>query len=119
EDRTLSAPSYWTMGSIALVLIYLAQDRFAEVEQVINLMVPKLQERRGTFALAAMEAFRVELAVRRGALTDARRLSRSVDFDTRPPTWFFYVPQLTAIKLLLAEGTGKSLAEARPAGNIG
>ena len=31
----------------------------------------------------------------------------------RPPIWFFYVPQLTAIKLLLAEGTGQSLDEAR------
>jgi LuxR family maltose regulon positive regulatory protein len=113
DDRDISNPSYLAMGVIALAQIYLAQDRLMEVEQVINLVIPKFQEKRGAFALVAMEAFRVELALRRGDLTEARRLSRSVDFNVRPPTWFFYVPQLTAIKLLLAEGTEKSLAEAR------
>jgi LuxR family maltose regulon positive regulatory protein len=113
EDREMSAPSYLAMGVIALALIYLNQDRLMEVEQVINLTSTQLREKRGSFALGVMEAFRVELALRRGDLADAYRLSQSVEFDIRPPTWFFYVPQLTAIKLLLFEGTDRSLAEAR------
>ena len=39
-------------------------------------------------------------------------MGQSLDFDLAPITWFFYVPQLTAIKLLL-HGTGSSLDEAR------
>ncbi len=35
-----------------------------------------------------------------------------VDFDRCPIHWLFYVPQLTSIKILLAEGTDQSLKEA-------
>ncbi len=55
----------------------------------------------------------MELALRKGDLAEAHHLSQGVEFNVRPPIWFFYVPQLTAIKLLLAEGTGSSLDEAQ------
>ena len=55
----------------------------------------------------------MELAIRQGKLAEARRLSRGPHFDIRPPRWYFYVPQLTQCKLLLAEGTPESLAGAR------
>ena len=113
QDRAISAPNYLAMGTFALALSYLAQDRLVEAEQVIDLISAHFQETRDSFALANTEAFRVELALRKGDLVEARYLSRSIDFDMRPPIWFFYVPQLTAMKLLLAEGTVSSLDEAR------
>jgi LuxR family maltose regulon positive regulatory protein len=64
-------------------------------------------------AHAIAEAFKVELALRQGKLAQARRLSRGVQFDIRPPRWYCYVPQLTECKLLLAEGSAQSLAGAR------
>jgi len=113
QDRATSAPTYLAMGIIALALIYLSQDRLGEAEQVIDRLSAQFRETGDTFALASTEAFRVELALRTGDLAGARRLSQGVEFDLRPPTWFFYVPQLTPIKLLLAEGTGSNLDEAR------
>jgi len=94
-------------------LIYLAQDRLVEAEQVIDRLSAHFQETRDSFALANTEAFRVELALRKGDLAEAHQLSQRVEFNVRPPVWFLFVPQLTSIKLLLAEGTYSSLDEAR------
>jgi LuxR family maltose regulon positive regulatory protein len=113
QDRATSAPQYLAMGVFALALIYLSQDRLVEAEQVVDRLSAYLRETGDTHALANTEAFRVELALRKGDLAEARYLSRSIDFDLRPPIWFFYVPQLTAIRLLLAEGSDQSLDEAR------
>jgi LuxR family maltose regulon positive regulatory protein len=63
--------------------------------------------------MAIIQAFQVELALRQGDIERASDISKKVVFDMRPPLWFFYVPQLTPIKLLLAEGTDESLNEAR------
>ncbi len=57
----------------------------------------------------------MELALRRGNLDAAQRKQVGVDFEGRPPIWFFYIPQLTPIKLLLAEGTPEALAAAHAA----
>ena len=112
QDRSTSAPTYLAMGVFALALIYLAQDRLVEAKQAIDRLSAHLQETRDTFALANTEAFRVELALRTGDPAEAHRLKKSIEFDIRPPSWFFYVQQLTAIKLLLAEAPDEGLADA-------
>jgi LuxR family maltose regulon positive regulatory protein len=113
DDRAESASSYVTVGAFALALLYYAQNRVSEAEQVIDLVRAYVETLQDTFAWAITRAIAIELALRRGKLAEAHRLSPSVDFDLRPPYWLFYVPQLTRIKLLLAEGTGQSLKEAR------
>jgi LuxR family maltose regulon positive regulatory protein len=113
EDRAQSAPTYVTVGAFALVLLYHAQNRVSEAEQVIDLVRAYVETVQNTFSWAIMRAMAIELALRRGKLTEAQRMSPSVDFDLRPPSWLFYVPQLTPIKLLLAEGTRQGLKEAR------
>jgi LuxR family maltose regulon positive regulatory protein len=55
----------------------------------------------------------VQLALQQGKLAEARRLSKSVEFNLHPPIWYFYVPQITPIKLLVAEGTPGGLEKAR------
>lgn len=115
EDRAFSAPTYLAQGTLALALIYVLRGRSAEAKQVMELVRNQLLETRDTWALAILGALEVELALRLGNLAEAGRTSASIDFDLRPPTWFFYVPQLTPVKLLLAENTPKSLARARDA----
>jgi LuxR family maltose regulon positive regulatory protein len=115
ENRMLSAPTYLAQGTLALALIHVLRGRPAEAKQVMALVRNQLQETRDTWALAIVGAFEVELALRLGNLAEARRTSAGIDFDLRPPIWFFYVSQLTPVKLLLAENTPKSLARARDA----
>jgi LuxR family maltose regulon positive regulatory protein len=113
EERASSAPVYVAFGVFALALIYQAQGRGSEAIQVVDLVSAYLEETEHRVALAIAEAFRVELAIRQGKLAEALRLSKGLQFDIRPPRWYFYVPQLTQCKLLLAEGTPESLAGAR------
>ncbi|MCB0055307.1 MAG: hypothetical protein KDE24_37780 [Caldilinea sp.] len=65
--------------------------------------------------MAIIEAFSVELALRRGDAAAARRKRGGVNFALRPPLWFFCISQLTPIKLLLLEGTPEALGAARAA----
>ncbi|MGB5341861.1 MAG: LuxR C-terminal-related transcriptional regulator, partial [Thermoanaerobaculia bacterium] len=51
-------------------------------------------------------------AVRQGHVAEARRLSMGAEFEPIAPIYFFYVPQLTPVKLLLAEDTPESLRKA-------
>lgn len=72
-----------------------------------------MHEDNDSFALMYAEAFRVELALRQGNLAEAQRLSIGVELDPRPPSFYLYVPQLTPIKLMMAEGTPEKLVAAR------
>jgi len=112
EDRAISAPSYLATGIFALALLYHATGRESEASHVIDLLSTHLRDVIDTFGWVISEAIQVELALRQGNLEQARQLSTGVNFDLRPPYWFFYIPQLTQIKLLLAEGSAEDLEEA-------
>ncbi|HSN77233.1 MAG TPA: LuxR C-terminal-related transcriptional regulator [Anaerolineae bacterium] len=113
EDRDLTPPVYLAFGAFALALIAQSQGHESAAVHLIEAVSAYLQEMEHRVAYAIAEAFKVELALRQGKLAQARRLSRGVQFDVRPPRWYFYVPQLTQCKLLLAEGTAERLAGAR------
>jgi ATP/maltotriose-dependent transcriptional regulator MalT len=84
-----------------------------QAEQVLQRVGSHFREIGHPLAEAMVQAFQVEFSLRQGDIQKARQLSKQVGFDLRPPIWFFYVPQLTPIKLLLAEGTAKNLKEAQ------
>jgi LuxR family maltose regulon positive regulatory protein len=113
QERAISAPSYLIHGSFSLALIYFAQGRTAEALNTIDLVEDHCRETNHLQALDFITAFRVELAIRQGKLLEALQLNQNVVYELRPPIWFFYVPQLTPIKLLLADGNDVSLKEAR------
>jgi LuxR family maltose regulon positive regulatory protein len=113
DDHATSVPTYLANGVCALALILHYSGRGSEAEHAIDQVSAYLGQIEDPFARVYTEQFRVELALRQGQLLRAGQLGQSLDFDLAPITWFFYVPQLTAIKLLLAEGTGSSLDEAR------
>ena len=113
DDRALAPPVYVAFGAFALALMAQSQGHDPTASHLIEVVSAYLQEMEYTVAHAIADAFKVELALRQGKLALARRLSRGVQFDIRPPRWYFYVPQLTECKLLLSEGTAESLAGAR------
>jgi LuxR family maltose regulon positive regulatory protein len=113
EDRATSTPLYLANGGFFLALIYQAQGRTADAARVIDLLEDYFRETKHSHALAFTTAFRVELTLRQRDLAEARLLSEGVDFEGRLPIWFLYVPHLTPVKLLLAEGTAESLTEAK------
>jgi ATP/maltotriose-dependent transcriptional regulator MalT len=114
EDRYIAPPGYSVAhGGFVLALLRLGQDRNTQAAQIIHCLEATFQETKDSPNLALTAAFQVELALREGRLTQAHALSGGLEFDPIPPHWSFYIPQLTPIKLLLAEKSPASLREAR------
>ena len=117
ENYVGAAQSHMSMGAFALALIYDKWGDSRRADAVIERLGTYFQAADNAFASEMVEAFTVELALRRGNLGAARRKRIGIDFDSRLPIWYFYLPQLTPIKLLLAEGTPEALGVARAALN--
>jgi LuxR family maltose regulon positive regulatory protein len=113
DDRALAPPVLVAFGAFTLALVAQSQGHESAAAHLAEAVSAYLQEMEYMVAHAIAEAFKVELALRQGKLAQARRLSRGVQFDIRPPRWYCYVPQLTECKLLLSEGSAQSLAGAR------
>jgi LuxR family maltose regulon positive regulatory protein len=112
DDRHTANPSYVAHAGFILACIYLSQDNETAAAQVLDQILAHCRKNDHATVLSIIQAFEAEFALRRGELQRAQKLCGHVDFDVRPPLWFFYVPQLTPIKYLLAEGTENSLKEA-------
>jgi LuxR family maltose regulon positive regulatory protein len=104
---------YVTQACGILGFIYLSEGYPEKAESVTQQVVDSAWEMQDKYSPEIRKALRVELALRLGRVDEARRLSIGVDFESLPPTWFLYVPQLTHMKLLLADGTDRSLEKAR------
>jgi LuxR family maltose regulon positive regulatory protein len=108
----LSAPSYVAHAVCALTRIYHLQERLEDADRILQMVKNYLEEIENPISLEIVRAFQVERALDQGDIESARALSRTVDFHMRPPIWFHYVPQLTPIRMLVAEGTDASLEQA-------
>jgi LuxR family maltose regulon positive regulatory protein len=113
EDPVLVDPNYLAFGAFALALIHHGQGRQAEAEKVVATLGVHLKEMDYAQAHFMTTSFRVELALRRGAISEARRLSTNINPEDSLNRLYFYSLSLTQPKLLLAEGTPESLATAR------
>ncbi|GAB2487493.1 LuxR C-terminal-related transcriptional regulator [Algoriphagus taiwanensis] len=47
-------------------------------------------------------AFKTEVLLRRGELDQAKEVAKLSEFNAYPPVFFYYIPQLTEVKLLLS-----------------
>ncbi len=112
EDLYSARSSYVAHGSVLLSLLYTAQGRAEEAVEIVDRLVDYTIETQRPLITALARAFQVELALRHGRLADALHLSDQAEFDRTSLVWFLYVPQFTEVKLLLAKGEPKSLAEA-------
>jgi len=112
EDRYSVRTSVVVHGAAALACVYLVQDRTAEASRIVEVAITQTAESGHSIANGTGRAFEVDLAVRQGRVAEARRLSTGIEFELVPPIYYFYVPQLTPVKLLLAEKTTASLAKA-------
>jgi LuxR family maltose regulon positive regulatory protein len=112
NNPELSEEIYIVISSGFLCFIHLAEGCPGEAVRIISSLKADALHKHDSFARTTMNALLVELALRQGKLDEAESLSHGVDFDHRPPHWRPYVPQLTRVKLLLAQATDRSLKEA-------
>ena len=113
RDRAFSEAVHLVQASGTLGFIYLSEGRVEDATRLVESVIDGAYNLHEGYPVATRDSLLVELALRRGAVDEARRLSAGVNFDLRPPNWFLYTPQLTPLKLLLAEGTDRGVNEAR------
>ncbi|MCB0255309.1 MAG: hypothetical protein KDI55_16425 [Anaerolineae bacterium] len=112
QEPALASPEYLSQAAIALAKISLAQGSSEKAEEIIASITAYLQEPGSMFALDALRAFRIEIALAKGDVDHARGLGAAIDIDMHRPIWFHYLLQLTPVKLLLAERNAEDAEQA-------
>ena len=99
-------------SAFALALIYQAWGRADEATEVAESVVSYALDTNNTAVLQIARAFQAELALRQGRLAEASHWAEQ--FIAKPFTamYRFYVPQLTLVRVLLAENTADSREQA-------
>ena len=99
------SPMNYAHSAFALAFCYQAQGKNAKARKISKAIIAYTVESNNADILQFARAFEAELALRQGSIAKASRLARSLNAFVLLPMHKFYFPQLTLIKILLAEGT--------------
>ncbi len=99
-------------SSFVLALIYQAQGQPDKATEVNKALINIAIDTNNAFILNLAMAFREELALRQGCLPVASRWLKRYHAKPFLPPYRSYMPQLTAVKILLAQNTTDSLRQA-------
>jgi LuxR family maltose regulon positive regulatory protein len=103
----------FTHSAFALALTHVAHGRHEAAERVAEVVVTRSMESHNAMLLRYAQAFVAELALRQGRTAEAAQWAAAFDADPILPGLRFYIPQLTLVKLLLAQNMPKSRQRAR------
>ena len=98
--------------AFVMALIYRSQGRIDEAGRLVETAVSQAEETGCDFQMEMASAFEAELALRQNRVVEAERIAQGVTFHGYVPSWLFFTPQLTLIKILLAQNTPESRQEA-------
>jgi hypothetical protein len=105
EIHYACSPMNFAHKAFALALTYQAQGKSDQAREVGRSVVNDAIETNNADVLKISRAFEAELAFRQGHLTMASQWLKK--YHTKPfvVPFHFYMPQLTAVKILLAQNT--------------
>ena len=106
------SPMNFAHSAFALALTYQAQGKPDQAKEVSNSVVHDSIETNNADMLQIAKAFEAELALRQGRLTSASRWLEKYHAKPFFPVFRFYMPQLTAVKILLTQNTTDSRSQA-------
>ncbi len=112
ESYNVKSPMNYAHSAFALALCYQARGKAAEAANISKAIISHAVENNNADMLQIARAFDAELALRQGRIAKASRLAKSLGTLKPQPIHKFYFPQLTLIKILLAEGTMDSRQQA-------
>ena len=93
---------FWVMHYYFLVcLSEMARGNWQKVELCLDQCQELADELDNEPLTGMVYAFKVESYLRRNELDRATEISSFADFDPHPPLFYYYIPQLTRVKLLL------------------
>jgi LuxR family maltose regulon positive regulatory protein len=103
----------YTGGVCGLGITYQVQGRDAEAKQVIERAIAFYLETGNTTQLPIIQALQAEVALRQGNLSAAGQWANKLDpLPPFTPSWGFFAPHLTLVKVWLAQNTPDSREKA-------
>ena len=99
-------------GTVALAMVYMARGEFGQAEKYCKKALNYAIDTNNQEAIRIIQAFEAEYALRRGHLAKASQWAER--FISKPITmpYLFYFPQLTPVRILLAQDTTDSREQA-------
>ena len=107
-----ASPINFAHSAFALALTYQAQKKPDRAREVSKSVVVDSIETNNSDMLQVARGFEAELALRQECLAEASRWVEKYDAKPFLPTFRFYMPQLTAAKIWLAQDTTGSRRQA-------
>jgi LuxR family maltose regulon positive regulatory protein len=107
-----ASPMNFAHSAFALALTYQAQKKAGRAREICNSVVVNSLESNNEDMLRVARAFEADLALRQGRLAVAFQWAKGYQAKPFRPTYRFYMPQVTLIRILLTQGTTDSLQQA-------
>ncbi len=108
----LTRTTLYVHGAFALALTRLAQGRPDEARELGEAVVAHLMEAGNAYVVPMAKAFLAELDLRQGHMARAAHWAANGVTGPLLPMYMFYVPELTRVKVWIAQGEPSSLARA-------
>lgn len=99
-------------SAFALALIYQARGRATAANETAESVISFALDTNNTTTVKIARAFRAELALRQGSLAEASHWAKQFVAKPFQAMYRFYVPQLTLVKVLMAQDTTDSREQA-------
>jgi tetratricopeptide (TPR) repeat protein len=112
ETHYAYSPMNFAHSTFALALRYQAQGKPDQARKISRSVVHDAIETNNADVLQVARAFEAELALRQGHLTTVSRWLKKYQAKPFVPPFRFYMPQLTAGKILLAQNPTDSQRQA-------
>lgn len=108
ETYHAASPMNFAHSAFALALTYQAQGKPDQAREICNSVVADALETNNEDMQQVARAFEAELALRQGFLAEASHWLGKYHPKPFRPAFRFYMPQITAAKILLAQETAES-----------
>jgi LuxR family maltose regulon positive regulatory protein len=108
NEHYATSPMNFARSSFALALTYHALRKPSKAREICNAVMADAIRKNDRDRLKDAQAFEAELALTQGRLAVASRWAREYQAKPFRPTYGFYLPQLTLIKILMVEETTDS-----------
>jgi LuxR family maltose regulon positive regulatory protein len=112
DHKTSANLEIFTEGTFALASVYLANGRPDQASRIIESVCEQLLTAQNMVLLQKARAYQADLALQLGDMDKAMNWAPGFDPDPLVAGKHFYEPRITLAKVLIAQGTADSLAQA-------
>jgi hypothetical protein len=105
EIRYLIRP-VWYAYILGLKVFFYLQSKGEQLTGALNELDVFCKEQKAENILQLQKAIRIELAMANKDFAEAKMLQNDTNFHLYPPIFYFYLPQITELKVLLFANEG-------------